>query len=147
LELAQSFHLPVIEDCAESLGSFYKGKHTGNKGLVSALSFNGNKIVTTGGGGAILTNDPKLGALAKHLTTTAKKPHAWEFVHDQVAYNFRLPNLNAALGCAQLEQLPGFLENKRVLAMRYKKELEKVQGLKFLEEPSECKSNYRFFKR
>ena len=102
--------LPVVEDAAESLGSTYQGRHAvGSQARLAALSFNGNKIVTTGGGGAILTNDEELGRRAKHLTTTAKLPHRWAFVHDEVGYNYRLPNLNAALGCAQLEQLAGFL--------------------------------------
>ena len=105
--VCRRFGLVLIEDAAESLGSYYKGKHTGNLGRLSAISFNGNKTVTTGGGGAILANDEALGALAKHLTTTAKLPHRWSFNHDVVGYNYRMPNINAALGCAQLEQLPG----------------------------------------
>jgi len=103
------FGIELIEDAAESLGSFYKGRHTGNWGRLAAVSFNGNKIVTTGGGGAILTNDQELALQARHITTTAKIPHRWAFDHDRIGYNYRLPNINAALGCAQLEQLPGFL--------------------------------------
>jgi len=112
LEICDRFKLQMIEDAAESMGSFYKGRHTGNFGLISILSFNGNKIITTGGGGAILTNDKGIAKLAKHVTTTAKRPHKWEFFHDQIGYNYRMPNINAALGCAQLEQLPLFLEKE-----------------------------------
>ena len=142
LEVCKRFRLELIEDAAESLGSFYKGEHTGNRGRVSALSFNGNKVVTTGGGGAILTNDEELGRLAKHLTTTAKVPHRWEFNHDMVGYNYRLPNLNAALGCAQLEQLPGFVEHKRTLADRYRQAFSGIDGVRFFSEPDFARSNY-----
>ena len=106
LAIASDFNLALIEDAAESLGSTYQGQNTGTFGLLGTLSFNGNKTITTGGGGAILTDDPKLAKRAKHLTTTAKLPHRWEYLHDEVGYNYRMPNLNAALGCAQLEQLP-----------------------------------------
>lgn len=119
VEVCERYHLQLVEDAAESLGSYYKGRHTGNWGKVAALSFNGNKVVTTGGGGAILTNDLELGKVAKHITTTAKLPHKWAFLHDQIGYNYRMPNLNAALGCAQLEQLSSFLDNKRRLAAKY----------------------------
>lgn len=142
MEVCLKYKLVLIEDAAESLGSFYKGKHTGNWGECSALSFNGNKIVTTGGGGAILTNDEELAAMAKHITTTAKIPHKWEFKHDKIGYNYRMPNLNAALGCAQLEQLPKFLENKRRLAQKYKDAFSNIEGIHFFEEPSYAKSNY-----
>jgi perosamine synthetase len=118
-EVARRWGLVLVEDAAESVGSFYHGRHTGNTGLVSALSFNGNKVVTTGGGGAVLTNDPQLGRRAKHLTTTARTPHRWSFLHDEVGYNYRLPNINAALGCAQLERLPSMIERKRALANCY----------------------------
>lgn len=111
--------IAVVEDAAESLGSFIEGRHTGTFGLFGLLSFNGNKIITTGGGGALITNDGQLARRAKHITTTAKQPHPWAFVHDEVAYNYRMPNLNAALGCAQLEQLSSFLQSKRLLAQRY----------------------------
>lgn len=119
IALAERHNIPVVEDAAESLGSFIAGRHTGTFGTCGILSFNGNKIITTGGGGAIITNDAHLARRAKHLTTTAKQPHKWAFFHDEVAYNYRMPNLNAALGCAQLEQLPGFLKAKRALAKRY----------------------------
>ena len=142
VEVCKRFRLELVEDAAESLGSFYKGEHTGNRGRVSALSFNGNKVVTTGGGGAILTNDEELGRLAKHLTTTAKVPHRWEFNHDMIGYNYRLPNLNAALGCAQLEQLPGFVEQKRALADRYRQAFAGIEGVRFFSEPDFAKSNY-----
>ncbi|MBC8394981.1 MAG: LegC family aminotransferase [Deltaproteobacteria bacterium] len=142
VELCLQYKLELIEDAAESLGSFYKGKHTGNWGKVSVLSFNGNKTITTGGGGAILTNDEKLGDLAKHLTTTARIPHKWNIQHDQVGFNYRLPNLNASLGCAQLEQLPGFLKKKRDLSERYTKAFELISGVRFFTEPDFAKSNY-----
>jgi len=142
LEVCQRFGVELIEDAAESLGSLYKGKHTGNLGRVSALSFNGNKILTTGGGGAILTNDDQLATRAKHLTTTAKVPHRWEFNHDLIGYNYRLPNLNAALGCAQLEQLPGLLSAKRQLAERYRQALTGISGIRFFSEPANSQSNY-----
>lgn len=142
VEVCERFNLELVEDAAESLGSFYKGRHTGNWGRLSALSFNGNKVITTGGGGAILTNDEELGKLAKHLTTTAKIPHRWEFNHDLVGYNYRLPNLNAALGSAQMEALPAFLASKRVLAQRYCKAFAEVTGVKFFREPDFACSNY-----
>ncbi len=142
VEVCERYHLLLIEDAAESLGSCYKGRHTGQWGKLSALSFNGNKVVTTGGGGAILTNDAELGALAKHLTTTAKVPHKWEFRHDLVGYNYRLPNINAALGCAQLEQLPGFLQRKRALAEKYRQAFADVPGIRFFTEPEQSQSNY-----
>lgn len=141
-DVARRWHLTLVEDAAESLGSSYHGRHTGNTGLVSALSFNGNKLVTTGGGGAILTNDAALARRAKHLTTTARVPHAWNFIHDEVGYNYRLPNLNAALGCAQLERLPSMLERKRRLAARYDAAFATVGGVRFLREPSGTASNY-----
>lgn len=141
-ELARKWQLVLIEDAAESLGSFYGGRHTGTFGLLAALSFNGNKIVTTGGGGAVLTNDPLLGRRAKHLTTTARVPHRWSFLHDEVGYNYRLPNINAALGCAQLERLPAMLERKRRLACRYAEAFAAVDGVRFLHEPAGTSSNY-----
>ncbi len=115
-EICKQYHIALVEDAAESLGSYYKGRHTGTTGLLGIFSFNGNKTVTCGGGGAIITNDDELGKRAKQLSTTAKVPHPWEFVHNEVAYNYRMPNLNAALACAQLEQLDAFLENKKELA-------------------------------
>lgn len=140
--LAERWSLVLIEDAAESLGSTYHGRHTGNVGRLAALSFNGNKVVTTGGGGAVLTNDPELARRAKHLTTTARVPHRWNFVHDEVGYNYRLPNLNAALGCAQLERLPDMLARKRRLAERYAAVFADVPGVRFLAEPEGCTSNY-----
>lgn len=138
--VCERWHLVLVEDAAESLGSYYKGRHTGNFGKIGVLSFNGNKIMTTGGGGMLLT-DEATGQRAKHLTTTAKIPHPYEFVHDEVGYNYRLPNLNAALGCAQLEQLPAFLASKRELATRY---IEFFRGsdLQPIVEPENCRSNY-----
>lgn len=141
-EVCQAHHLTMIEDAAESLGSFYKGRHTGQWGRFATLSFNGNKVITTGGGGAILTNDEALADQAKHLTTTGKVPHRWRYEHDRVAYNYRLPNLNAALGCAQLEQLDGFLAAKRELAEGYAAAFEEVAGLRFVTEPPFARSNY-----
>ncbi|WP_088228624.1 LegC family aminotransferase [Desulfosporosinus sp. FKB] len=142
VELCQEYKLALIEDAAESLGSYYKGRHTGNFGKLAALSFNGNKVITTGGGGAILTNDESLGKLAKHLTTTAKVPHKWAFNHDQIGYNYRMPNINAALGCAQLEQLPSFLKIKRALAENYRAVFQGMDHVKFFGEPSFAQSNY-----
>ena len=142
MDLASEFKLVVVEDAAESLGSTYKGKHTGTLGKLGVLSFNGNKTITTGGGGAILTNNPELARRAKHLTTTAKLPHAWEYRHDEVGYNYRMPNINAALGCAQLEQLPQLLELKRDLFLRYQGAFNKVDGVQLMSEPKGCLSNY-----
>jgi perosamine synthetase len=142
MDLASEFKLVVVEDAAESLGSTYKGKHTGTLGILGVLSFNGNKTITTGGGGAILTNDPELARRAKHLTTTAKLTHAWEYRHDEVGYNYRMPNINAAIGCAQLEQLPQLLESKRDLFSRYQGAFNKVDGVQLMSEPSGCLSNY-----
>lgn len=142
MEVAARFSLPVVEDAAESLGSTYYGRHTGTFGCMGVLSFNGNKIITTGGGGAILTNDPDIARQAKHLTTTAKQPHRWEFFHDAVAYNYRLPNLNAALGCAQLERLPDFLSRKRQLAENYRKTFANIPGFHFVDEPEGSLSNF-----
>lgn len=142
LGVAADFGIPLIEDAAESLGSLYKGRHTGTFGLMGVLSFNGNKIITTGGGGAILTQDAELARYAKHLTTTAKRPHRWEFFHDEVAWNYRLPNLNAALGCAQLERLDEFLDSKRALAARYRAAFADDPDVRFAEEPAGCRSNF-----
>jgi perosamine synthetase len=141
-KVAQKWSLTLIEDAAEGLGTYYKDVHVGNHGLISALSFNGNKIVTTGGGGALLTNDPALAKRAKHLTTTAKQPHPWNYVHDEVGFNYRMPNINAALGCAQLEKLPDMLARKRVLASRYAKAFADFNDVNFVEEPSHSRSNH-----
>lgn len=142
MAVAERWQLTVVEDAAESLGSRYHGVHTGRFGRLAALSFNGNKIITTGGGGAILTDDDALADRAKHITTTARLPHRWSFVHDEAGFNYRMPNLNAALGCAQLERLPAFLEDKRRLAHAYRHALAGVAGLRFVDEPSGCQSNY-----
>ena len=141
ISVCQKYGLNVVEDAAESLGSYYKGKHTGTFGLLGTLSFNGNKTITTGGGGMIITNDETLAQKAKHITTTAKIPHRWDFEHDMVAYNYRLPNLNAALGCAQMESLPNFIEKKRIIAKKYH-EFFKEKSVDFILEPNETKSNY-----
>jgi perosamine synthetase len=140
--IARHWGIPVVEDAAESLGSTYKGHVVGSQARLAALSFNGNKIVTTGGGGAILTDDEELGRRAKHLTTTAKVPHKWAFVHDEIGFNYRLPNLNAALGCAQLEQLDGFLKRKRLLAKAYDHAFAGIPGVQFAREPQGTTSNY-----
>ena len=142
LLIARDFNLVLVEDAAESLGSFYKGKHTGTFGLLGSLSFNGNKTITTGGGGAILTNDEALARRAKHLTTTAKISHKWEFDHDEIGYNYRMPNINAALGCAQIEKLPEKIIAKRELFKRYKEEFKRISGASIFEESSNCQSNY-----
>jgi perosamine synthetase len=142
LEVAARYQLPVVEDAAESLGSTVRGQHTGTFGLTGTLSFNGNKIITTGGGGAILTNDEPLARHARHLTTTAKLPHPWKFLHDEVGYNYRMPNLNAAVGCAQMERLDDMLARKRRLAHAYRAQLEGVQDMHFIDEPPECVSNF-----
>jgi len=140
--LCERHHLALIEDAAEALGSFYKGVHVGHKGLVGALSFNGNKIITTGGGGAILTNHEGLAKTAKYLTTTAKRPHPWLFDHDMTGYNYRLPNINSALGCAQLENINHYLQQKRKLAEKYQQVFSAVAEMTFIAEPSYAKSNY-----
>ena len=139
--VCEKWNIPIVEDAAESLGSDYHGKPTGSFGQTGVFSFNGNKIVTCGGGGAIVTNDKELGERAKYLTTTAKIPHPYEYVHDELGYNYRMPNLNAALACAQLEQLQGFIENKRELASHYAKYFGD-NGIKFRTETPNTKANY-----
>ncbi|WP_324729973.1 LegC family aminotransferase [Lysinibacillus fusiformis] len=142
IKLCEELNLVLVEDAAESLGSYYKGKHTGSFGKVNAMSFNGNKIITTGGGGAVLTNDEKLADYAKHLTTTAKVPHKWDYVHDEIGYNYRMPNINAALGCAQLEKMPSFIRQKRNLTEKYMQIVSKTTGVQLFNEPVDCISNY-----
>jgi aminotransferase in exopolysaccharide biosynthesis len=142
MAVAHDFNLALIEDAAESLGSYYHGQHTGTFGLMGTLSFNGNKTITTGGGGAILTDDAELARHAKHLTTTAKLPHAWEYRHDEIGYNYRMPNINAALGCAQLEQLSDMIAAKRELYERYRSAFSSVPGVRIMAEPEHCQSNY-----
>lgn len=142
LAVAHDHNLALVEDAAESIGSYYQGQHTGTFGKLGVLSFNGNKIMTTGGGGAILTDDAQLARHAKHLTTTAKLPHAWEFRHDEIGFNYRLPNINAALGCAQLERLPAMLSAKRELFHQYARAFASVPGVAMLVEPDGCRSNY-----
>lgn len=142
IEVASRYHLPVVEDAAEALGAFRNGQHAGTFGEFGTLSFNGNKIITTGGGGALLTNDAELASQAKHLTTTAKLPHAWSFVHDRTGFNYRLPNLNAALGCAQLERLPEFLGRKARLAERYAQAFSPWQDGRFVTSPPDTTANH-----
>ena len=136
------WHIELVEDAAESIGSKYKGIHTGLFGKVGALSFNGNKTITTGGGGMLLFMDEELGAFAKHLTTQAKVPHRWEFKHDHIGYNYRMPNINAALGCAQLEHLDEFIADKRETAKAYAEYFKNVDGIEFFTEPDNSFSNY-----
>ena len=140
-DLCSDYNIPLIEDAAESLGSIYNEKHTGTFGLLGAYSFNGNKTITSGAGGIIVTNDDTLGPLAKHLSTQAKQPHKWEYKHDMLGYNYRCPNLNAALACAQLEKLEDFIADKRELAEKYKVFFQS-ENIAFIEEPEHTRSNY-----
>jgi perosamine synthetase len=140
-EICKKYNISLVEDAAESLGSYYKGQHTGTSGDFGVLSFNGNKIITTGGGGMIITNNEKFAKLAKHLTTQAKIPHKWEYKHDYIGYNYRLTNIAAALGVAQIEQLPGFIKNKRELANNYMSFF-KDTDIEFFIEPENSQSNY-----
>lgn len=140
--VCEEYHIELVEDAAESIGSLYKGKHTGTFGKVGAISFNGNKTITTGGGGMMLFQDEELGKLAKHITTQAKIPHRWEFRHDHIGYNYRMPNINAALGCAQLEHLDEFVASKRQVAKEYAAFFKDIDGIDFFEEPENCFSNY-----
>lgn len=140
--ICAEWHIELVEDSAESVGSKYKGIHTGLFGKVGALSFNGNKTITTGGGGMLLFMDQELGALAKHLTTQAKVPHRWEFKHDHIGYNYRMPNINAALGCAQLEHLDEYIADKRATAAAYAEYFKNVEGIDFFTEPENSFSNY-----
>lgn len=142
VEICQRYHIPVVEDAAESIGSYCKDRHTGTFGKLGILSFNGNKTITTGGGGMIITDDAELGRMAKHITTTAKLPHSWNFVHDMVGYNYRLPNINAALGCAQMELLPAILENKRETAQKYEDFFSEDTCPLFVRQPDDSRSNY-----
>lgn len=140
-DICDRYNIALIEDAAESIGSFYKNKHTGTFGLLGAFSFNGNKTITAGGGGAIVTDNETLAKRAKHLTTQAKVPHRWDFVHDEIGYNYRMPNINAALMCAQLEQLDPFIKNKRELAQLYS-DFFKNSEIQFIGEPTHSRSNY-----
>ena len=142
LEIANRYKISVIEDAAESLGSFYKDKHTGTFGKAGILSFNGNKIITTGGGGALLTDDNAIANYAKHLSTTSRVKHDWKFIHDEIGFNYRLPNLNAALGCAQMQKLPSFIKAKRRLFSKYLDVFNSIDGIKLFSEPLDSRSNY-----
>lgn len=142
IEVCDEYNIPVIEDAAESLGAYYKTKHTGTFGLLGTFSFNGNKTVTSGGGGAIVTNNERLAKLTKHLSTQAKIPHKWEYKHDYVGYNYRMPNINAALACAQLENLSKFIEDKRKLHNLYKKFFKNYSNITLLDEIEDTTSNY-----
>ncbi len=141
ITLCNKWKIPVVEDAAESFGSYYKGRHTGTFGQVGCFSFNGNKTITCGGGGALVTNDLTLGTQAKYLTTTAKRPHPYEFFHDELGYNYRMPNLNAALACAQMEMLESFLADKRKLADEYGNFFKSI-GVNFRTEINDTKANY-----
>jgi len=140
--VCEEWHLELVEDAAESIGSLYKGRHTGTFGKVGAISFNGNKTITTGGGGMLLFQDEELGKLAKHLTTQAKVPHRWAFVHDHIGYNYRMPNINAALGCAQLENIDRYVADKRETAAIYADFFKNIPDITFFTEPEDCRSNY-----
>ncbi|MFZ9356673.1 MAG: LegC family aminotransferase [Ilumatobacteraceae bacterium] len=142
IDVAKEFNLVVVEDAAESIGSYVGSTHTGTFGRCSSLSFNGNKTITTGGGGAILTNDSGLAQRIRHLATTAKMPHDYEYIHDAVAFNYRMPNINAALGCAQLSRLDDFLSAKRVLAKKYSEGFSSARSMQFVAEPHGTTSNY-----
>lgn len=141
-QICNEYHIELVEDAAESLGSFYKNQHTGTFGKVGTISFNGNKTITTGGGGVMLFKDARLGDFAKHLTTQAKVPHRWEFIHDNIGYNYRMPNINAALGCAQMEHLEEFVMNKRKTAQQYSEFFAQFDDIHFITEPNDSRSNY-----
>ena len=140
--LCKEWHIELVEDAAESIGSRFKGQHTGTFGKVGAISFNGNKTITTGGGGMMLFNDEEFGAYAKHITTQAKIPHRWEFRHDHIGYNYRMPNINAALGCAQLENLDRYIADKRETAAAYAEFFNNIEDIEYFTEPENCYSNY-----
>ena len=142
VEVCNEYHIELVEDAAESLGSLYKGQHTGSFGKVGAISFNGNKIITTGGGGMMLFNDEELGAYAKHITTQAKVPHRWEFRHDHIGYNYRMPNINAALGCAQLEHIEEYVASKRETAKAYEEFFKDIPEIEFFVDTPDTRSNY-----
>lgn len=142
IDVLKEYNIELVEDAAESIGSLYKGKHTGTFGKVGALSFNGNKTITTGGGGMMLFNDEELGAFAKHITTQARIPHRWEFRHDHIGYNYRMPNINAALGCAQLEHIEEYVASKRETAKAYEEFFKDIPDIQFFKEPENTRSNY-----
>ncbi|MDP6771690.1 MAG: LegC family aminotransferase [Anaerolineales bacterium] len=140
-KLCEENCIQLIEDAAESLGSYYDDQHTGTFGNISAISFNGNKIITTGGGGVVVTDDAEIARHLKHITTTAKQPHPWLYIHDELGFNYRMPNINAALGCAQMESLPDYIQNKRILAERYSSWFKETE-YEFIQEPPNTRSNY-----
>ena len=140
--LCKEWHIELVEDAAESIGSKYKGQHTGTFGKIGAISFNGNKTITTGGGGMMLFNDEELGAYAKHITTQAKIPHRWEFRHDHIGYNYRMPNINAALGCAQLENLDKYIASKRQVSAEYEAFFKSIPDIEFFVDSPDTYSNY-----
>jgi dTDP-4-amino-4,6-dideoxygalactose transaminase len=140
--ICDEYSVTLVEDAAESLGSYHGGRHTGTFGKFGVFSYNGNKTITTGGGGMLVTDDEELARRAKHLTTTAKLPHPWEYVHDETGFNYRLPNINAALGCAQMERLEEILRDKRAIAQRYREFFEEQEGIRFIDEPEGTRSNF-----
>jgi perosamine synthetase len=142
VSICDKYNISVVEDSAESLGSYYKGQHTGTFGKIGIFSFNGNKIITTGGGGTIITNDEELAKRAKHITTTAKISHSYEYIHDEIGYNYRLTNLSAALGVAQMENLAFFIKKQRELAYNYQEFFRKLENIEYIEEPIDATSNY-----
>ncbi|WP_290099467.1 LegC family aminotransferase [uncultured Bacteroides sp.] len=142
VDICAEYHIELVEDAAESIGSKFKGQHTGTFGKVGAISFNGNKTITTGGGGMMLFQDEELGKLAKHITTQAKIPHRWEFRHDHVGYNYRMPNINAALGCAQLENLDRYIKSKRQVATEYEEFFKSIPDMEFFVDSENTFSNY-----
>lgn len=144
VEVCHEYHIQLVEDAAESIGSLYKGRHTGTFGIVGALSFNGNKTITTGGGGMMLFENEELAKLGKHLTTQAKIPHRWEFRHDHIGYNYRMPNINAALGCSQLEHIEAYVASKRKTAAAYEQFFRDIPGIEFFTDSPETRSNYWF---
>lgn len=141
-DICNEWHIELVEDAAESIGSTYKGRHTGTFGKIGTISFNGNKTITTGGGGMLLFNNEELGAYAKHITTQAKIPHRWEFRHDHIGFNYRMPNINAALGCAQLENIDKYIASKRKVAAEYIEFFNNIDGIEFFVEPENSYSNY-----
>ena len=142
IKVSKEFNLPILEDASEAVGSYFKKKHLGTFGKIGVLSFNGNKIITTGGGGAILTNDKKISDFARHIASTAKKLHKWDFLHDRVGWNYIMPGINAALGCSQIKKLKYILKKKRILSQTYKSQINKIEGINYFSEPKNSKSNY-----
>tara|TARA_B100000427_G_scaffold329087_1_gene344021 strand:- start:1144 stop:2319 length:1176 start_codon:yes stop_codon:yes gene_type:complete len=142
MKISKDFNLPILEDASEAVGSYFKNKHLGTFGKIGVLSFNGNKIITTGGGGAILTNSKKISTFARHIASTSKKLHKWDFLHDKIGWNYIMPGINASLGCSQIKKLRYILKKKRSLSKMYKSQIDKIDGINYLSEPENSKSNY-----